>query len=198
MEQLTDDAERLLDELDARGFGKSIAWVGLSMGGMVGQELALRAPRRVKALVIANSTSRYPAEGRGLWTQRLEAIDAGGLEAIADGAMQRWFSEAFRREQPAAVARWRRRVVATSQEGYVGAMHAVMNIDTTDRLASLAVPTLVVAGSEDQGTPPAMSQVMAQRIPRAQLVVLEGAAHLSVIEQPRAFEHALRSFLARR
>ncbi len=191
MTELAQDAERLLGEIDAG----PVVWIGLSMGGMVGQELALRHPRRIEALVIANSTSGYPDDARGLWQQRIEAIESGGVESIADGAMQRWFSSIYRTEQPAAVARWRRRLVSTPQAGYLGGTHAVMNMATTERLGQIAVPTLVVAGELDEGTPPAMSRTMVDAIPGAELVVLPGAAHLSAIEQPKAFEAALRRFI---
>jgi 3-oxoadipate enol-lactonase len=196
MEAMAQDAARLLDELEARGWAGSLVWVGLSLGGMVGQELALRQPGRLRALVVANSTSAYPPEARDMWTQRLAAVEQGGLDAIADGAMQRWFSESFRQADPASVVRWRRRVVTTSQAGYVGAMHAVMNVDTASRLPQLRLPTLVIAGSEDQGTPPAMSRAIAQAIPGARLALLDGVAHLSVLEQPATFEAVLREFLA--
>ena len=190
--QLAEDAERLLAEIDAG----PVIWVGLSMGGMVGQELALAHPERLRALVVANATSGYPPEGRKLWEERIAAIESQGLEAIADGAMQRWFSDNYRARQPAALARWRRRLVSTSREGYLGSTHAVMNMDTGPRLGRIRVPTLVVAGSLDQGTPVAMSRTIAEGIPGAKLVVLEGAAHLSAIEQPQAFEQALREFAA--
>ena len=192
MAELADDAARLLVEL---GTGP-VVWVGLSMGGMVGQELALRHAERVKALVIANSTSGYDEAARALWQQRIAAIEQGGLEAIADGAMQRWFSDTFRATDPATVARWRRRVVSTSQGGYLGNCHAIRDMDTTARLGRIKVPTLVIAGSLDQGTPVAMSRTIAEAVPGARLAVLEGAAHLSVIEQPAAFETAVRGLLA--
>lgn len=193
MAELAEDAERLL----AEAIGAApVVWIGLSLGGMVGQELALRHPRRLEALVIANSSSGFGPEGRATWQQRIEAIESGGLEAVADAAMQRWFSESFRTAQAATVARWRRRVVSTSQTGYLGASHAVMRMDTTARLPQIAAPTLVIAASLDQGTPPAMSQTIARAVPGARLVVLEDAAHLSVLEQPQAFEDAVREFLA--
>ncbi len=192
MAELADDAQRMLAELNTG----PVVWIGLSLGGMVGQELALRHPERIKALVIANSTSVYDEEGRAAWRQRLAAIEAGGLEAIVDGAMQRWFSEAFRAAHPATVARWRRRVVSTSPAGYLGACHAVMNHDTTARLPAITAPTLVIAGALDQGTPVAMSQTIARQVPGARLIVIDAAAHLSALEQPAAFRAAVDGFLA--
>ncbi|MBA3591822.1 3-oxoadipate enol-lactonase [Methylibium sp.] len=191
MAALAQDAERLLAELQTG----PVIWVGLSLGGMVGQELALRHPERLKALVIANSSSGLGHEGRSAWQQRIDAIEHGGLEAVADAAMQRWFSESFRQTQAATVARWRRRVVSTPVAGYLGASQAVMHMDSTARLPQIAVPTLVISGNQDQGTPLAMSQTIAQAVPNARLVVIDGAAHLSVLEQPGAFEAAVRDFI---
>lgn len=192
MVELADDAERLLSELDAG----PVVWIGLSMGGMVGQELALRHPRRVKALVIANATSGFDAAGRAAWAQRIEKVASDGVESIVDMAMQRWFSEPFRNTQPAAVARWKRRVASTPQTGYLGSCHAVMNHDTTVRLAGIHVPTLVVAGGLDEATPVSMSEVIAARVPGARLAVIDAASHLSVLEQPDAFRTAVSQFLA--
>lgn len=196
MTALAEDADHLLAELDARYATGPVVWIGLSLGGMVGQELALAHPRRLKALVIANSTSRYDEAGRAQWAQRIAAVEAGGPEAVADGAMQRWFSPAFHAERPAAVARWRRRVATTPKAGYLGACHAVMHMDTAALLPRVALPVLVIAGALDQGTPPAMSQAIAQAIPGARLEVIDEAAHLSVLERPAAFERAVRDFLA--
>jgi 3-oxoadipate enol-lactonase len=196
MTSLAEDADHLLAELDARYATGPVVWIGLSLGGMVGQELALAHPRRLKALVIANSTSRYDEAGRAQWAQRIAAVEAGGPEAVADGAMQRWFSPAFHAERPAAVARWRRRVATTPKAGYLGACHAVMHMDTAALLPRVALPVLVIAGALDQGAPPAMSQAIAQAIPGARLEVIDEAAHLSVLEQPAAFERAVRDFLA--
>jgi len=187
--QLADDRERLLTECDAG----AVVWIGLSMGGIVGQELALRHPARVKALVIANSTGQYPEAGRALLQQRIDAVQRGGLEAIAEAVMGRHFSEEFRAQHASTVARFRRRLLATDAGGYVGCCHAVMSVDTLGRLAPLRA--LLIAGQLDQGTPVAMSQALAERR-RASLIVIPGATHLSATEQPAAFEQHVRAFIA--
>lgn len=191
MADLADDAARLLRELDTG----PVVWVGLSMGGMVGQELALRHPDLVKSLVIANSTSGYPDAARAMWEQRIAAVRNGGTHAIADAVMGRYFHDDFRATSGATVARFRQRLVSTDTEGYIGCCAAVGSVDTTARLPQLAIPVLVIAGELDQGTPLAMSQTMAEAIPRAQLVVLADASHLAAIEQPAAFARAVRGFL---
>ena len=191
MAQLADDAARLIEEL-ALG---PVTWVGLSMGGMVGQELALRHPQCVQALVLANTTSAYPAEARAGWAQRIAGIRQGGLESIVDGALQRWFHADFHAERPDVVAHWRARVLDCDAAGYVACCQAIADVDTTARLPRIAAPTLVMAGALDQGTPPAMAATIARAIPGARLVVLPGASHLSVLEQPVAFAEALDDWL---
>jgi 3-oxoadipate enol-lactonase len=191
MADLADDAARLLRELDSG----PVVWVGLSMGGMVGQELALRHPPLVAALVIANSTSGYPEEARAMWRQRIDTVRAGGIEAIADAVMGRYFSDAFRAGHAATVARFRRRLTTTDVEAYVGCCAAVAGIDTTERLPRIAVPALVIAGELDAGTPLPMSETLAQRIPGARLAVLQDASHLSATEQPEQFSQVVSQFM---
>jgi 3-oxoadipate enol-lactonase len=189
---LADDAARLLRELDSG----PVVWVGLSMGGMVGQEMALRHPSLVSALVIANATSAYPEAGQQLWQQRIETIRSQGLAAIADTVMGRYFHDAFRAQHEATVARARQRLLSTDVQGYIGCCNAVGTVDTTARLALISAPTLVIAGDLDQGTPVAMSQIIADKIPNATLTVLLQASHISAIEQPQAFNDAVIGFIA--
>ncbi|NYT70029.1 3-oxoadipate enol-lactonase [Pusillimonas noertemannii] len=192
MAELAEDAARLLRELDCG----PVVWIGLSMGGMVGQELAIRHPELVSALVVANSTSAYPEEVRAAWQQRIETVRAKGIEAIADAVMERYFHAGFRQEKPAAVAAFRKRLVTTDAEGYVGCCNAVGTVDTTGRLPQVKAPALIIAGAQDQGAPVSMSETMAQQIPGAKLVVIENASHLAVAEQPKAFEQAVAEFLS--
>ncbi len=191
MADLADDAARLLYELKCG----PVIWVGLSMGGMVGQELTIRHPELVNALVIANSTSAYPEVAQETWRQRIATVKDQGIEAIADAVMQRYFHDEFRNAHAGEVAAYRRRLVTTDKDGYMACCHAVGNVNTTDRLQALSLPVLVIAGRLDQGAPPEMSETMVNRIPNAQLVVLEDASHIAVVEQPEAFAKAVLSFL---
>ncbi|MYN16435.1 3-oxoadipate enol-lactonase [Rugamonas sp. FT107W] len=192
MADLADDAAGLLRELDTG----PVVWIGLSMGGMVGQELALRHPSLVRALVLGNTTSRYPEVAREAWQQRIATVREQGIEVIADAVMGRYFHDAFRAEHAATVARFRRRLLSTDSTGYIGCCNAVGTVDTTDRLSAIAVPTLLIAGELDQGTPVAMSQIVQQAIPGASLVVLPEASHLGAVEQPALFAAAVTGFLA--
>jgi len=191
MADLADDAARLLRELDTG----PVVWVGLSMGGMVGQELALRHPGLVRALVLANTTSAYPEAAREVWQQRIATVRDQGIEVIADAVMGRYFHEGFRAAQAATVARYRHRLVTTDAVGYVGCCHAVGTVDTSSRLGAILVPTLVIAGELDQGTPVAMAQALVDGIAGSRLEVIADASHVSAVEQPVAFAELASGFI---
>jgi 3-oxoadipate enol-lactonase len=193
MDDLVDDAARVVREWSVG----PVVWIGLSMGGMVGQGLAVRHPDVVKALVLANTGAKYPPEAQVLWAQRIATVESRGLAGIVEMVMQRYFSDAFRAAEPQAVAGFRSRVLRTDASGYVACCHAVANVDWLERLRSVRCPTLVIAGALDVGAPVAMSQAIAERIPGAELVVLDAASHLSVVEQPAAFAAVLEAFLRR-
>jgi 3-oxoadipate enol-lactonase len=188
---LADGAAHLLRQLDSG----PVVWIGLSMGGMVGQELALRHPTLVNALVIANSTSSYPEAVRQVWQQRIANVRNGGIASIAEVVMERYFDVGFRTAEAATVDRFRRRLLTTDAEGYIACCAAIGAMDTTERLARIGVPTLVIAGANDQGTPVTMAQTLADAIPGASLVVLQDASHLSAVEQPAAFAGAVQTFV---
>lgn len=189
---LADDAAAVLDSLGL----ESAHWVGLSMGGMAGQAFALRHPRRLRRLVLANTTASYGAEGRVMWQARAKLVAEGGLAAIRDAVEARYFSERFRAARPDIVADTMQRFMSTPAEGYLGCCDAIAALDFTKDLERIAAPTLVIAGSADAGTPVAMSEALARGIPGARLAVIEGAAHLSSAEAPETFERLVVDFLA--
>jgi 3-oxoadipate enol-lactonase len=193
MDDLVDDAARVIREW-GRG---PIVWVGLSMGGMVGQGLAIKHPELVKGLVLANTGSQYPEAAQAMWRQRIETVESKGLDAIADMVMERYYSADFRAANVEAVAASRSRVVRTDAAGYAASCRAVAAVDWLGRLDTIRCPTLIVAGALDVGAPVSMSQAMADRIPGSELVVFERASHLSVAEQPALFSAALQKFLKR-
>lgn len=193
MTELAADAARLIDEL---ANGEPVIWVGLSMGGMIGQELAIRHPDKVKALVLANTTSAYTSAGREAIGQRIATVESHGLSAISTTTMARFFSEGFRQRQAATVSRHQRLLEATDPEGYTACAAALCEADTVTRLSQIRVPTLVIASSQDEGTPPDMAMALAKGIQGAQLITLQGCAHLSAVEQPQAFAEVLGEFVA--
>ena len=193
MDALVDDAARLVREW-GRG---PVVFVGLSMGGMVGQGLAVCHPELVKGLVLANTSAQYPEAAKAVWAGRIATVEAQGLEAVVDATMERWFCAAYRGAHPDVVAGFRAMVLRNDAAGYMASCHAVANVDWLGRLGELTCPTLIIAGEHDLGAPVAMSQAMAERIAGAELVVLADAAHIRVVEQPAAFARHLDAFLAR-
>ena len=191
LDVLADDVAALLDRLGIA----TADWIGLSLGGMVGQAFALRHPARLRRLVLANTTSGYGAEGSGMWQARAKAVGEGGMAAILEMAMARYFSDAFRAAHPEEVGRVARRFLATAPRGYAGCCHAIAGLDFTARLGAVAAPALVIAGGADVATTPQMAAAMAREIPGARLEVIEGVAHLGAVEAPERFGALARAFL---
>jgi 3-oxoadipate enol-lactonase len=193
LEQLADDARALLREL---GIAKT-HWCGLSMGGMIGQTLALADPALFASLALCDTSSRIPAEARPLWADRIQTASTRGMDALVEPTLGRWFTAPFRERRKDVVDRVATMIRTTPPQGYAGCCHAIAALDLTDRIAAISMPTLVVVGEEDQGTPVAASKVINERIKGSELVVLPSAAHLSNLEQPDAFTAALTRFLAK-
>ncbi len=194
LEQLADDAR---DVLDARRIDKA-HWVGLSMGGMIGQAFALRHRERLRRLVLANTTSSYGPDGAKMWDARARAVEEGGMAAIKDLAMARYFSDEFRAAHPDVVEGVGRRFLSTPPQGYIACCDAIRALDYTAVLPRVAARTLVIAGEKDAGTPVAMSEAIVAAIPGARLAVIPGAAHLSAVESPATFNKLVGDFLHER
>jgi 3-oxoadipate enol-lactonase/4-carboxymuconolactone decarboxylase len=189
------DVDRLghdaLAVADAVGAGR-FAFCGLSLGGMIGLWLAARAPERLTALVLANTSARPDAE---LMEKRRRAVLAGGMAAVADTVMSRFFSPRSLAENPPEVATARRTLLSTDPGGYAGCCAAIRDLDLTDVLRGIRVPTLVVDGTLDRALPwRDHGARLAREIPDARVVHLP-AAHLSNLEAPRSFTAALLDFL---
>ena len=190
IEVLARDALALADALGVAQF----AFCGLSLGGMIGQWLAAHAPGRVTHVVLANTSSRFPDPG--VMDTRRRTVLAGGMSAVADAVMQRFFTAESLAANPPAVANIRRVVRATDPVGYAGCCAAVRDMNQTGLLASIRVPTLIIVGSRDVSTPwQGHGEVLAQAIPHARVEHLP-TAHLSNLERPHSFTAALLRFLA--
>lgn len=187
--QLGTDVLRLLDAYHV----ERAHFCGLSMGGAVGLWLGAHAADRIDRLVVCNTLPWFgPPDA---FDSRIEAVRRGGLAAIVDATMERWFTAAFREAEPAAVRRIREQVLATSPEGYVACCAAVRDLDLRDDLARIRSRTLVVAGSDDPTSSPVAARTMAATIPGARCIELP-AAHLSNVGAPAAFNAAVLGFLA--
>ena len=192
LEALAGDVLAVLDELRI----DKAHWVGLSMGGMIGQAFAIHHPGRLGRLVLANTTSSYGPDGPKTWEARMKAVREGGMAAIAELVMQRYFSDDFRASHRDVVARVKERVLTTPAAGYVSCCAAIRDLDFSRDLPSIHARTLVIAGGLDAGTPVAMSEAIATKIPGSQLAVIAQAAHLSAVEAPDEFNSLVRNFLA--
>jgi len=193
MEMLADDVAGLID---AHAAGP-VHFVGLSMGGMTAQALAAKYPQRVRSITVANAAMYYDEAARAMWAARVQTVLAQGVEAIADGALQRWFTPEFRADETGGgkqrVAVLRERLVNTDAAAYAASCEAVAGIDFRASNGGIQCPALVIAGTRDEATPVAMSEAIRSSIPGAQLQTL-AAAHLSAVEQPVAFAGLLERF----
>jgi 3-oxoadipate enol-lactonase len=179
--------------LDALGIAR-VHLCGLSLGGTLGQWLALHAPERLLSLALCDTAARLgTAEG---WQQRADAALAGGMASLVDMSMTRFFSEGFRARAPEVVARFHQTFLATPPQGFAGCCAVLRDGDFTARLGEIAVPTLVLTGLEDAPTPPADSEILAAGIPGADLVLLD-TGHISAVEDPDGFTAALLAHLDR-
>ena len=193
LDQLADDAQALLRTLGIQ----RTHWVGLSMGGMIGQTLALKAPELFASLVLCDTSSRIPPEAKPMWDERVHTAETKGMEPLVEGTLARWLTTPFRERGGEVVERVRAMIRSTNPVGYIGCCQAISALNLTDRIGAIKAPTLVIVGEEDQGTPVAASRVMNEQIKGSQLVILKSAAHLSNMEQPEAFTQALVGFLKR-
>lgn len=191
MADLVTDLERLLDELRL----SSVSIAGLSMGGMTAMGMAIVRPARVHKLVLANTTSRYPGAARALWTERIRQAREAGMAAVVEVAVKRLFSPAFAAAAPDVVERYRDRLLRADPRSYAESCAAVAAVDFDDRLHEIAAPTLVIAGGADVAAPVPLARALACGIRGARLAVLEGAGHLSPVEQPAAFAALVTPFL---
>jgi 3-oxoadipate enol-lactonase len=121
---------------------------------------------------------------------------AEGMEPHVEPTLNRWFTAPFIAQHPETVERVRAMIRETEPQGYIGCCHAIKALDLTDRLAAVSVPTLIVVGEEDPGTPVAAARTLHERIAGSELVVLKSASHLSNLEQAAAFDRAMTAFLA--
>jgi 3-oxoadipate enol-lactonase len=163
---------------------------------MVAQQLAVRHPHLVTSIVVANSSSYYDQAARATWNARIETVRSQGMEAIADGVMQRWFTPEFRENPEGAkrVAASRAVLVATDPKAYVDCCEAVSRIDFYGANPRIACPALVIAGTLDESAPFAMAEVIRNTISGAELVTLP-AAHLSAVERPGEFSNLVVEFI---
>jgi 3-oxoadipate enol-lactonase len=166
--------------------------MGLSLGGMTALGLGLGHPARVRRMVVCDARADAPPPFVQSWDDRIAAIRAGGMAAVADGTLARWFTPAA---DPAAPARARTMILTTSPTGYEGCANALKGLDYLRHLGGMTVPVLYVVGAEDMGAPPAAMRGMADATPGARFVEIPATAHVPNMENPAAFAAAVGDWL---
>jgi 3-oxoadipate enol-lactonase len=182
-------ARDVLAALDALGIDR-LPVAGLSIGGMIAQNLAHQAPERVTSLVLCDTGLAIPPAS--LWHERAATVRAQGMVAIADGVLARWLTEAA---EPAARGALRAMLLGTDPEGYAGAAEAIAGTDLTEATKRLRLPAFVLVGDRDEATPLGHAEALRNAIPGARLRLIGGAAHIPTLEQPRLVTEALLDFL---
>lgn len=187
MGALVRDAEMLLDHLGVR----ECCFVGLSIGGMTGQGLAVKRLDLVRCMVLSNTAAKIATPE--IWADRINAVRAGGVEALADSIMARWFSNTFR-ASPQAQA-WRDLLTATPDEGYAGCSAAISGTDFYTPTSGLRLPVLGIAGTEDGSTPPDLVRETVDLIPGSRMEIMRGVGHIPPAEDPGRYADLLTGFL---
>ena len=191
LDMLADDAAGVL----AAAGVKETHWIGISMGAMIGQTLAVRSPGLLASAVLADTTSRNPPEVWQMWKDRIDVAESKGMEALVDPTLARWFTAPYIKARPDRVKTIADMIRATPVAGYVGCCHALPKINLTDRLKEIKVPVLALTGAEDASAP--TTKAIHENIPGSEFVSIPSASHIANIEQPEAFNAALTKFYDR-
>ncbi|MBY6067431.1 3-oxoadipate enol-lactonase [Leisingera aquaemixtae] len=187
MGALVRDAERLLDHLDVR----DCMFVGLSIGGMIAQGLAVKRLDQIRALVLSNTAAKIGTAE--MWKERVRTVQSDGIEALADAVMERWFARGFRSAPELQL--WRNMLVQQSRDGYAGCCAAIAGTDFYTPTSGLRLPCLGIAGSEDGSTPPDLVRETVDLIPGSQFHLIRRAGHIPCVEQPDVYTERLTAFL---
>ncbi|TMM55352.1 3-oxoadipate enol-lactonase [Sulfitobacter sabulilitoris] len=187
MGALITDTERLLDHLGVR----DCVFVGLSIGGMIAQGLAVKRLDLVRAMVLSNTGAKIGTPA--MWDDRIADVAKGGIEALADAVMERWFSSEFRATPELEL--WRNMLVRQEDQGYMGCSAAISGTDFYTPTSGLRLPTLGIAGAQDGSTPPDLVRETVDLIPGSQFHLIRKAGHLPCVEQPEDYAEVLTKFL---
>jgi 3-oxoadipate enol-lactonase len=193
LDQMADDLHGLFAALGV----KNPHWIGLSMGGMIGETYALKYPGVFRSMILADTTSRRPPNAEQMWGERVKLARAQGMDALVESTLARWFTEPYRKANPAVMAKIAADIRNTPVAGFAGCCDAIAKIDVLDRLKEIDCPALVIVGDQDHGTPPEMARQIHANLRGSELLIIPSAAHLSNVEQPTAFNKAMLDFLTK-
>jgi 3-oxoadipate enol-lactonase len=189
LDMLADDVLALTKQLNVqKGY-----YCGLSIGGMIGQTIAIRGGHPFTKMVLADTTHTQPPEAIKQWEDRINIAKSKGMAGLVDGTMERWFTEPYRKKNSPEFQKVRDLVLKTPVAGFVGCGQAIMKLNTTARLTDIKLPVLAITGEQDGAA--AGTKYIGEHVPGAKFVNIPQAAHIANIEQPEAFNRGLREFL---
>ena len=190
-DQLTRDAATILAALHV----EKTHFVGLSMGGMVALGLALHEPTRLASISVCDARAEADEEYIEGWNHRIQIVRKGGMAALIDRTLQRWFTPAFLAKPSPSLDKMRSMMGGTSPDGYCGCGEALKALHYGARLGEIRTPTMLLVGAQDLGAPPPIVREMHKAMPQSRYVEIPDAGHISNVEQPDLFATAVRSFL---
>jgi 3-oxoadipate enol-lactonase len=190
LDDLVADAVALMDALAIR----QVHFVGLSMGGMIGQGIALVHPDRLLSLSLCSTSARIPQEAQPVVQERIDTALKEGLQALVDGTLARWFTPGYLKTKPPEVERIRLQFLATPV-ALRRCTEAIRRLDYLEQLSRIKLSTLIIVGEDDPATPVSASRAMHERIGGSKLVIIPSAMHLCNIERTDVFNSALVGFL---
>jgi 3-oxoadipate enol-lactonase len=180
--------------MDAMHIGKA-HFVGLSMGGMVALGLAIGHPDRIASIAVCDARAQADEEYVEGWNHRIKIVSEGGMDALVERTLARWFTPAFLARPSAALDKMRRMMAGTPRDGYCGCAAALKSLNYGGELNRIVAPTLLLVGAQDLGAPVEIVQGMQRSIRGARYVEIPEAGHISNIEQPTLFSAAVSGFL---
>lgn len=186
-------ADDVLELMDHLGVRKAVI-VGLSVGGLIAQAVCAQQPDRVSGLILCDTGHKIG--NAEMWNDRIAKIEAGGVQALADPILERWFTKEFRGSAESFSA-WRNMLTRTTNEGYCAVGRAIRDADYTAETAAIKVPTLCVVGAEDGATPPALVRELSNLIADANFVEIPACGHLPCVEQPEMLGESISCYLSR-
>ena len=189
IESLAKDVSVLVDSLNL----KNICVVGLSIGGLIALELIRQRPNLCNKLILSDTAPKIGSEN--MWAERIKRVQEGGIEAISDDILARWFSNEFLKNKTVELQMWRSMLTRTTKSGYIGCCGAISQCDLTEQAKLINIPTLVIVGDEDGSTPVNLVKDAANLIDGSIFKVIKKAGHLPCVEQPNEVASIFLEFL---
>jgi 3-oxoadipate enol-lactonase len=192
LEHFADDLDHLRKKLDL----SAMAVIGISIGGLIALEYALRYPESVSTLILCDTSARIGSEK--LWMDRMVFVNSQGMAQAAPDIIPIWFADSYEIDHPAEHQGYLNMLARTPREGYVASCAALRDGDLRERVRQINVKTLVITGREDKASPPEQGQALADTLPDARFEIIDGAGHLACIEQPDLLAQKIEGFLLER